>query len=471
MNGMRGPVVGMVLTGLIAGCGGGSGDASRGGIDGGGFSKGVVTGFGSVIVNGVTFATGSTTFTIDGRPGTQADLRVGDVVAVVGTISGATGTATSVTFDDDVEGPVQSIDVAAGTLAVLGQTVRVDGATSFDDSAASCTLDALTVGRIVEVTGFRTTAGEVRATRIECKAAGGEFEVTGVVQGLDTTQRRFQLSALTVDYSQAQLQNFPGGGPANGQTVEVKGTQTAGSVLTATRVELKDTQIPGGNGARAEIEGLVTRFAGASDFDVSGQRIVTNAGTRIDNCASPLNLPLNSLVEVEGTLEGGAITATRVECRNSTDLRVSATVDSVNAPANSLVVLGIAITVGAGARLEDKSQAQVSPFRLTDLRVGDFVEVRGGPGAAANSILAALLERDEPDAEVELRGIAQAVAQPNLTILGVVIVTDAGTDFEDEADAPISATDFFARAPGRRVNAKGLVLNGTIVADEVELED
>lgn len=458
----------------IGGCGGGGGNSNQlGGIEGTGFAFGAITGFGSVIVNGVEFSTTGTTFNIDGRAGTQADLRVGQVVAVVGPINanGTTGTATSVSFDDSVEGPIDSVDVPSGLLVVLGQTVRIDGGTAFDDGVAICRLEALLPGQAVEVSGFRDTTGVVRATRIECKAAGGEFEVTGTVAALDTNQRRFQVGGLTVDYSQAQLQNFPGGQPVNGQTVEVKGTAVNAGVLTATRVEFKSPTLPVNNGDRVELEGLITRFASAADFDVAGQRVATTAATRFEDCPAPFNPPLNTKVEVEGTLNNGVINAEKVECRIGTDLRVSAAVDAISVATNTLTVLGISITVSAATRFEDKSDADLSPFRLSDLRVGDFVEVRGGPGATPNSIDAALLERDEPENRVELRGIAENVAQPDFQILGVTVRTDGGTEFQDEADNTISSATFFAAAPNRLVSVDGAAANGGIDADEAELED
>ncbi len=457
----------------LGGCGGGGNSNQLGGIEGTGFAFGTITGFGSIVVNGIEFSTTSATFTIDGRAGTQSDLRVGQVVAVVGPINanGTTGTATSVTFDDSVEGPVDSVDVPGGSLVVLGQTVRIDGGTAFDDGIANCRFDALRPGQVVEVSGFRDTTGVVRATRIECKAAGGEFEVTGTVAALDTNQRRFQISALTVDYSQAQLQNFPGGQPANGQSVEAKGTAVIAGVLTATRVEFKSPTIPVNNGDRVELEGLITRFGSAADFDVAGQPVATTSATRFEDCPAPFNPPLNIKVEVEGTLNNGVINAEEVECRIGTDLRVTASVDAVSTATNTLTVLGISITVSAATRFEDKSGADLSPFRLSDLRVGDFVEVRGGPGATANSIAAVLLEREDPENRVELRGIAENVAQPDFQILGVTVRTDGATQFQDEADNPISAATFFAAAPNRLVNADGSVSNGAIDADEAELED
>jgi hypothetical protein len=150
---------------------------------------------------------------------------------------------------------------------------------------------------------------------------------------------------------------------------------------------------------------------------------------------------------------------------------VSALVTAVNVGASTVDVLGITVSVSVGTRMEDKSDADVSPFRLSDLRVGDFVEVRGGSGATANSIAAALLEREDPDTRVELRGIAEAVTQPDFSILGVTVQTGGGTQYRDAGDAPISAATFFSQASDRLVSVRGTTLNGAIVAEEAELEN
>ena len=67
-------------------------------------SSGAITGFGSVFVNGVRFETSSAAFMINGKPGTQADLRVGHVVRIHGHRDGAgNSTADRVDFDDLVK--------------------------------------------------------------------------------------------------------------------------------------------------------------------------------------------------------------------------------------------------------------------------------------------------------------------------------------------------------------------------------
>jgi NAD(P)H-nitrite reductase large subunit len=62
------------------------------------------------------------------------------------------------------------------------------------------------------------------------------------------------------------------------------------------------------------------------------------------------------------------------------------------------------------------------------------------------------------------------VAQPQLTILGVTVLTNGNTEFEDEGDNPISSADFFARAPARLVSVDGQLEGTVLVAREIELE-
>jgi hypothetical protein len=136
-----------------------------------------IASFGSVVVNGIHYETNAATITVDGQPATQSDLRVGQVVSMVAELEdgAASGTASSVSFDDNVEGPIQSIDTASGVLVVLGQTVRIGTSTSFDDSILPRSLDGLAVGDFVEASGL------VKADGASCDLhrdeGGRRFEV------------------------------------------------------------------------------------------------------------------------------------------------------------------------------------------------------------------------------------------------------------------------------------------------------
>jgi len=458
----------------LAACSGGGGSASDNAPQSAAqtvpvISSGTVTGFGSVFVNGVRFETSSAAFTINGKPGTQADLRVGQVVKVHGHRDGAGNcTADRVDFDDLVKGPVTSVDAAAGTLVVLGQTVLVDADTSFDDNIPGASLAGLAAGDIVEVSGMRRADGDIQATRIEAKPAGTTFEVSGVASAVDTAAHKLNVSALVVDYSAATVQNFPGGQPRNGDLIEAHGSSVnASGELVASSIELKRDDDDRGAGMEVAIEGLITRFVSATDFDVAGKPVTTTSSTRFEN-GSAADLALNIKVEAEGQVSAsGVLVATKVQFKRQGSARIEARVDSVDRAANKLVVLGIDVTVNANTRVEDKSDQRVASFSFGNIAAGDFVEVRGAElPADSNDVVASRLERRRAENEVRLRGIVDTATSPSFAILGVTIQATAGTDFEGT-----SADDFFANAVGRIAQVKGTVSGGVFTAREVEFEN
>jgi hypothetical protein len=471
-NWMRGLAVALVVA--TAGCGGGGSQdttAPAASQPTATVVTGAITGFGSVIVAGRHFDTQGAAVRLDDRSGTDSELRVGQVVRLEGSFddSRGRGTATLVEAHHVVDGPVQSLDVAAGTLVVLGQSVRVDALTFFDDDISPASPAGLTIGMLVEVHGFRDANQVVLATRIEREDAG-EFEVRGIVEQVDTVARRFRISALVVDYSTAQLDDLPGGAPANGQLVEVEGAALdANGVLRATAVAGKNLRV-GDDNRHFEIEGLVTRFVSATDFDVNGQPVTTSSTTRFER-GTAANLALNARVEVEGRIVNGVLQASKVQFENEANLRLAAPVQDIEAAAGRFTALGVVVETGMGTRFEDRTAAQLREFDVTSLRVGDFVEVRGTPGSQANRIDASRVERDDAEDELDLRGPAENVAAPGLVILGVNVLVNGATEFEDEADMPIDAATFFARAPGQIVQVHGQLQGSILVAREIELED
>ena len=459
---------------LVAACGGGgSTDGVTAGIDRGGIvtATGAISGFGSVHVNGVHYVTTGATITLDDNPGTESDLRVGQVVRIEGRIEqdGVNGTATRVIFDDEVEGPVQGIDLANSRLVVLGRTVQVSTQTSFDDRISPRSLEGLAVGDRIEVSGPVTTTGLVAATRIERKDAQAGVEVKGAIASLDTNARRFALSQLTVSYASAQLNGFASGQPANGDYVEAFGTVDGNGVLVATRVERESGGSAGNAEEQADYEGLVTSFVSAADFAVAGQRVTTTASTVYEG-GTASNLALDVPVEVEGRFNSsGVIVATKVQFRRGSDTEFSGRVDSVNAAGNSLVVFGVTIRVNSLTRYEDHSSADVQRFSLANVAVGDYVEVdayNDGSGLLANK-----LERDDTQGEVQLEGTAQNVAAPSFTVGGVAVTTDGNTEFRDTNGVTINAAAFFQAAPGRTVKARGTLVGNVVLATRAELED
>jgi hypothetical protein len=361
-------------------------------------------------------------------------------------------------------------------LTVLGQRVRVDASTLFDDSLAS-SLTSLRVGQVVEISGFRNAAGEIVASRIEAGSATARgFEVTGVVSGLDSVARKLKIGTLTVDYTTATLRDFPAGGPQNGDRVEAKGiTVNAQGELIATSLERKVALAGATTGARVEIEGLVTRLLSPTEFEIDGRRVQLPAGTVIEFDGDVrLDLAEDVKVEVEGTLNAdGVLVAVKLKLKATAGARMAARIDALDATSRTMRMLGVDVRVPRGARMRDQSDARVANFTLEALAVGDYVEVRGvelptaatGAGAGRERLIAVLVERQRPADEVRVRGRASNVARPELQVLGVRVVTSATTRFE-----AVSADEFFAQATGKVVSVKGTASGGIVTAREVEFE-
>lgn len=483
MNIIRTSLVIFLLT-LFVGCGGGGASTPPpddnpppvGGIGRTGIAQGPISTFGSIVVNGVRYGTSSATFTINGAPGSQDDLRVGQVVTVSGSIddNGVDGDADEVEFDDNVTGPIEAIDTVTGQLIVLGQTVLINPETSFDDSISPASIDGLAIAEVIEVSGLVDANGRITATRIESKAGETEFEVKGIVSNLNTTDSLFDINSLTVDYSTATLENFSGGTITDGDLVEAKGTSFgAGGELIATRVEREDGLAGVADGVHIEIQGFITRFQSSQDFDVTGLPVTTTASTIYEGGVEG-DLALNVKVEVEGDVDAtGVLVATKVDIRRAKAVRVTANVDSVDAAANSLALLDITVTVDLLTRLEDKSDANVRPLTLADINAGDYVEIRGTEfPAGSGTVLAAILERDDPDPDTILQGFVESIAQPAFMILGVTIQTDGSTVFRDENNNAIPANEFFNQLNvNSLVKAKGVEIAGAVIsAEEVEFE-
>jgi len=450
---------------LLASCGG---PTQLGGIQGSGsgVAYGPITGFGSIFVNGVEYATSNAQIRIDDQPGAESQLLVGEVVSVTGSVNsdGKTGTATQVTFSSDVAGPITGIDIAGGTFVVLGQTVHVSGSTLFDDNIQPASIATLQVGNIVEVSGFPNTAGEIVASRVQLEAAGSALEVKGIVQSLDMTAHTFHVNTLTVDYSAIT----PMGSLANGCTVKVSGTMlNAAGALVATRVDV----LQGFGGAaneQGEIEGLITTFTSNSDFVINGQRVTTDANTQfmLDGVTLAVNVP----VEVEGTFDAsGVLVATSVQATPDDASLVRGLVENVNAGSNTLTVLGVTITTSSATEFEDKSNQQMRVFKLSDVHTNDYVEARGAP-PQSGGLNANILVRDPPENHSYLQGTASNVVSPNLTLLGITVVTTLATQFSGPDGGTLSAAAFFSQAPNKSVKVRGTLFAGVFTADQAQIE-
>ena len=406
------------VIGLTACGGSGEGSdstASSPVMSGSTITTGVITGFGSVFVDGVEFETDDSSFSLDdGDDGVENEdgLAVGMVVTVTGTVhaDGKTGSARHIEFDDELEGIVNTNSVGAegtGTMTVMGQTVIVKNTTIFESDVAGIdSIDKVAAGNVVEVSGYSSGDGSVYATRIEVKLAvhaGEEIEVKGIVSNLAAS--RFDIGGLTVDFSSALFDDsLPNGTLGNGQYVEVKSTAgfSLDNQLIASEIELQDDgdmELEGDEGDEAELNGIVTAVSPDSAFEVGGRTVIITSATSFEH-GNPGDIMPGVYLEVEGELNAeGELVADEIELAIEDDIEIQGTVEAVNDPPGSVTLLGEIIQVNASTLLIDKQdEAGLLPehfFGLDDLNSGDYLEIDAYLDPDSGELIAVKLERDD----------------------------------------------------------------------------
>ncbi len=309
---------------MLSSCGGGSGGMllTDGGIGGTGISVGSITGFGSIWVNGVRYDVSQASFVRDGTVASgQDDYLIGEVVTIIGVINadGISGVAETVEFDDALEGTVTEVTTDGSSIEVLGRVIQTDASTVFYGFSQ---LSDLQLGNVLEISGAQDAEGVIQASSIVLKqlvftASESKLEVEGVISDVDMSAKTFQLGSLLIDYSVAELE-LPNNTPENGQYVEVESELSPqGNLILASEVESADEYPEFELGQEIELEGYVTSFTSTQQFSVSGQPVMTNASTEVEN-GLLTDVQLNSFVEIEGYInEQGVLIADEVSIKQS----------------------------------------------------------------------------------------------------------------------------------------------------------
>ena len=299
-----------VLLASLPGCGGGVGSEGTGS-----YASGTISGYGSIIVNGVHFAETTAVVTDDDDQAfDSASLGLGMVVQITGgPISTAAdgrsqAVAASIRAQRALVGPVSAVSAGAGQFTVLGQTVTVSSATWFDDRISG-RLAGVATGQWLTVYGFYNSGTtSFNATRIALSGPSAGLRVSGPVGAIDAQAQTFKLGSQT--YSFAALGSKPA---ANTQvTLKLQSASIDGDdghwVVSGEKATENAPQDRDG----AEVDGVVSTVLSASRFVVNGVT-VDSSSAKISG-----NVLAGARVEASGTLRAGVLIANQVQATTTT---------------------------------------------------------------------------------------------------------------------------------------------------------
>lgn len=299
----------------IAGCGGGGtgvAGLSSGGT--GSFTSGTITGFGSIIVNGIRYNNDTATvLTSDDSVSSNPALQLGMVVNIEGSAvtpaSSTTGlptaTAYRITYGSEWIGPVSNR--ATTTFEILGHTVDVLATTLFGGVVQQ--LSELRDTHFVEVYGYVDQVdGHIQASRIDVSTVQpSAYKLSGAITQINQVSGTANLGQTAISWSLPAV--LPSDLSSGDFVRVVLDPSPVGAVWTATRIQQVSSplsRLSTDHDYEAEIHGSITAYQSSANFVVNGIPVNASAAQITGTLAVGVQ------VEVEGTIRSGQLMATKV---------------------------------------------------------------------------------------------------------------------------------------------------------------
>lgn len=345
-----------------------------------------------------------------------------------------------------------------GSFRVNGQPVDARSSTFENGSAA-----ALGNGDRVEVEG-RLDGGVVIASRIEFDQPA-TVELDGTVQSIDVPGATFVVGGETIavaastQFEDNRVPPDPAFGLATlavGDRVTVK-ARAGPAGWIALRVERRAADAPPPGAETVKVAGKISGFASIADFTVAGQR-VNASGASFDH-GRAADLGVGVYVEVEGTLASGILVASRVDV-SLPDASEDAQAVKVSGPISAYVSKSSFLVAGQPV---DASAATFEDGTAADLANGRTVEATGVvTGGVLRATRIAFASGTE-GTELEVEGTIESFASPASFVVAGQKVNAAGATYRNGTVSDL--------AVGRKVQVKGSLVAGVLMATRVEFDD
>lgn len=359
--------------GNVPNTGGGTDLASLPGTGGTGIvAEGSISGFGSVILNGIKFddtqVSAARAVLVDGDSVTSAELRLGMVATVRGERSAAaptTGTATSIEVWSAARGTVSdlsdlSVNKLAGTFSIDGMKIRTTTNTVLDAINAAAPWSN---GMSVMVWGLQATsdASTWTATRVARVAASPERVLSGMVNVEDDG----------VYLGDLLLTGAAIAGLKQGALVRVQGTLMSAHHLAVNSLKvLANTAIAPSAGSEITLEGYVSAALTNGRFGL-GQWVVEVSGL-----SDTAQIVVGAEVSVTGTYQNKVMQARTLNVLDEQEsklVEIEARIESFASVANFVLrgqrcdASGASMKSGVAQRLAVGLKVKVQGTRAGDM--------------------------------------------------------------------------------------------------------
>lgn len=257
-----------------------------------------------ISVNGVFVSLDGAQIIRNSKAQSETDIRAGQIVSIETGEADKKGkySAVIIQIDDQIQGPISSIDLDARTINVLGQSIHVTSSTSF----TSKSFKTLRNNYYVAIFGYRNSNGVVEATLIEVineffQAEKDSLKLAGEVNQVDINNGNIVLEGVEIALSVEQVNEIK-----VGDVISLNGLATSDVNPNTLTVKVDESVIQDdarGYDVDFEIvlEGLPTKITARNMFTLNGYQIIVPEEL-IDSSISSVE---NRKLIIEGSFVGG----------------------------------------------------------------------------------------------------------------------------------------------------------------------
>jgi hypothetical protein len=321
----------MACAGILSACGGGSSsssdDASALPINNSLPVAGMVSGLGSIVVNGIRYETiGANVIDSDDGHLLNTPLGLGMIVSLQP--NSINSSASTIQIQRGIQGTAANNNANLNTLTVAGLPVTTDASTLIVRANGLTGIFSDIASNSVEVYGLPQADGTFKASRIEIESIASSVQLVGVVSQLDTTNSSFKLGNINNQVTISYAASTVPAGLVNGMVLSVHtNTSVTAAQYAATQIYLRANDA-------STFAGYATRYAGTSGihnetnelYGMVSALVLANSTCTLQvqgvavSVASPslcVSLQNGDYVEVKGLLSNGTLAAYRIEFRTS----------------------------------------------------------------------------------------------------------------------------------------------------------
>jgi hypothetical protein len=229
-----------------------------------------------ITINGVKIALNGAQIYRNSTLIENGGLRVGQIASVeTGISKKGKISAVKIEIEDQLQGPIEAIDLEESLITVLGQKVHISSSSSFTQKS----LKTLKINFYIAIFGFRDENGVLEATLVEFlgdnfQASIDTVKISGEVSIVDNEKGLIFVEGIEIKVGENEIQTIKVGDNLsfNGLTMSQQNPailQTAESI-TRIQVEVKNYDL----NREIALEGLPIKIVARNMFTLNGYQIV-----------------------------------------------------------------------------------------------------------------------------------------------------------------------------------------------------